>query len=298
MNNITESSTSSIPPSAQSSEEFSHPDSTQFQDLMKVKEIEEKQKRRRKRPQEVSESKKSAVKSQNPGYKKVLKSEYLKKTQAAPSSPPLSPPLETSSKDQETLEASLIQTVIEEEKIHLSSPLSSTPSLNQIEEQSAPLSDTLQKQASEIFVQKENRKIASATAPAPLPQQNAPFFLTPPSSTPAAYTLLSPEALALFEKMVAVMTVMHTSGITETIIYLNPEEFSSSFLNAQIIIREYSTAPLMYNIELLGNPSAVALFQKHRSLLEESFKEEKRKYKINRLEISLLPASQDKSDSL
>ncbi|MGR3911700.1 MAG: hypothetical protein QRY71_00100 [Candidatus Rhabdochlamydia sp.] len=305
MSNITHPSTTTVSQNPQAAEEFVKPDSTQFQDLMKVKESEEKQKKKKKRPQEFEEEQKSAsrtrlaaenkkVKSlktqsdstlENRGYKRVLKSTFLEAAAKERALRELS----------QSQEKELSQAGILEEKVTLSETVSLRQEEAVVMQETPPLSQPLPLQAySETPLQKERKKPVTPAALNPPPSQEPLlFFLSPPAVKAPTYTLLSPEALALFEKMVSVMTVMHTSGITETTIHLNPEEFSySSFQGTQIVIREYSSAPLMYNIELLGNAAAVTLFKKNLSSLENSFKEGKRKYKINRLEVSLLPVAQ------
>jgi len=100
--------------------------------------------------------------------------------------------------------------------------------------------------------------------------------------------MMSNQTLALFEKMISMISIMKDSGMTETTIHLNTAEFANSqYYGAQIIIREYSSAPLTYNIELLGNPMAAELFRKNLGLLRSAFDDPKLRYRVHRLDASI-----------
>ncbi|HKZ00289.1 MAG TPA: hypothetical protein VJ112_03885, partial [Rhabdochlamydiaceae bacterium] len=89
--------------------------------------------------------------------------------------------------------------------------------------------------------------------------------------------------------MVGVITVMSSSGVTETVITLNSPQFASSvFFGAQIIIQEYSTAPKAFNIQLNGNPQALDIFQGNADDLMAAFQYGNYNFKINRLDTGLL----------
>lgn len=94
----------------------------------------------------------------------------------------------------------------------------------------------------------------------------------------------------VFNKMVGVMTVMQlTPGIQETSFILNGPQFASSvFFGSQIIIQEFSTAPLMFNVQLNGSQQAVSLFQKNLGDLIAAFQGGQYAFKINRLETGYL----------
>jgi hypothetical protein len=71
---------------------------------------------------------------------------------------------------------------------------------------------------------------------------------------------LAPGIDTLFEKMASCMIVMNSSHETETTLFLdNPHFASSSFFGTQITIREFTTAPKAFNIEIVSNPQAIAL---------------------------------------
>ena len=126
-----------------------------------------------------------------------------------------------------------------------------------------------------------------ATTPASTPL--GPLFIAPAPQTTPAYMQLNSEMLALFEKMVSQIFIMQTNGINETTIHLNTPEFASSlFSGAQIVIKEYSTAPLTFNIEFLGSPQNTLYFEQNIGSLRAAFASEDRKYSIHRIESRLL----------
>lgn len=114
-----------------------------------------------------------------------------------------------------------------------------------------------------------------------------PFFLPPPAPVAPGYASMKPEVFQLFERMVMAITVMHESGATETTIHLNSPDFTI-FAGAQIVIREYSTAPRAYNVEFLGNAQNTALFSASAQDLVAGINTANYNFKINRIESSLL----------
>jgi len=141
--------------------------------------------------------------------------------------------------------------------------------------------------------QKEEQK----TAPSQIPEGAAfqqgtslgPFFIPPAAETAPGYTQMKPEIFALFEKMVSTIMVMHDSGVTETVIHLSPADFSL-FAGAQIVVREFSTAPKAFNIEFQGNAQNTVLFDQNMGDLMAAFQYGNYNFKINRMESSLLAA--------
>ncbi len=85
------------------------------------------------------------------------------------------------------------------------------------------------------------------------------------------------------------MTVMNTTGVTKTTINLdNPKFANSVFYGAQIVISEFSTAPKAYNIQLLGNQQAVALFTNNAQELVAAFQAGNYTFKVNRIDTGYL----------
>ena len=142
---------------------------------------------------------------------------------------------------------------------------------------------------------KEEKKIEEAAergfifpqAPSPESMQ-VPTQAQPAPTAPAAYATLHPTVLDLFERMVGVMTVMTAAGITETTLTLSaPEYANSAFFGAQVIIKEFVTAPKAYNVQIVASPQGVALVQKNMSDLMSSFQAGNYNFKVNRLEALL-----------
>lgn len=164
-----------------------------------------------------------------------------------------------------------------------------------------PAPATPKKEQPSLSVEKEEKKEEKARASekkesapplqqAPLPAQPASVASSAPltPTAPPTYANLHPQVMELFEKMVGVLTIMQTTGEKTTSLQLNSPQYASSlFYGTQIIIREYAPAPGSYNIELLGNPQAVALFTENLPNLQKSFQEGNYPFHVNRIEASL-----------
>jgi hypothetical protein len=142
------------------------------------------------------------------------------------------------------------------------------------------------------YVEKEKKKAETGAVTAAAPQApvlpEAPPILAPPQpATP--YALLHPQIMELFDRMVGTMSVMSLSGVTETVIDLSAEKFASSvFFGSQIIIREYGSAPLAYNIQINSSPQAMALLEKNAATLMAAFQHGNYNFRVHRLESGLL----------
>ena len=138
---------------------------------------------------------------------------------------------------------------------------------------------------------KEPEKEEAPAAVFPIqPEAPSPLFIPASSGITPGYASLRAEILALFERMVSVISVMHDAGITETTIHLTSEMAGSMFAGAQIVIREFSTAPKAFNIEFIGNAQNTALFEQNVASLLAAFQSGNYNFSIHRLESSLLPA--------
>ncbi len=116
----------------------------------------------------------------------------------------------------------------------------------------------------------------------------APHIEAPAPVAPSPYAQMSPQILALFERMVGVMTIIQTTGITETVLTLNARQFATSVLyGSQIIIREYSTAPTKFNVEFIGSPQALALVQGNIPALLGAVQQGNFNFTINRFDVKL-----------
>jgi hypothetical protein len=281
------------------SSEPARPGTDKFKKLMKVGEPSEKQKKKKKRPEEIEEEKKAGLQTgpvsadkaassagkinQFPKIQKVSESEkrqtkHQKRreeeiTTTAPSTSLGAP----SSK--EIAEHTAISKSKEKARESVQPPPQPPQKLDEIIEEEQQI--VQQEKAFEKTKPTAPLKAETPTTLPPAASPLGPSFLPPPTEVAPAYSLLGGQTLALFEKMVSMIMVMQSSGMTETTIHL-PE-----FANAQIVIREFSTAPLAYNIELIGNPEAVAFFQRNLAPLRTAFQERKLRFSVNRLETSL-----------
>jgi hypothetical protein len=104
------------------------------------------------------------------------------------------------------------------------------------------------------------------------------------SSEVKAFASLSIEPI--FEEMVSQMSFLHENGIQQTTFTYDSK--TSVLSGVQVVIKEFSTAPKSFNVELMGTPEAVVLLQKNVSDLVAAFNAEERPFKINRLETHLL----------
>lgn len=145
--------------------------------------------------------------------------------------------------------------------------------------------------------QKTAKADEESLAPTPLAGLLGPSAPTPPPQMAplnAPFANLPPQLQQFFERMVGVMTVMNTSGITETTIKLNNPQFAKSpFYDTEIVIREFSTAPKQFNIELKGNNQAVQLITDNAQELVAAFQAGRYNFKVNRIDTSYLPPSSE-----
>lgn len=138
---------------------------------------------------------------------------------------------------------------------------------------------------------REAREEEIAALAARVPGEVAPFaphIEAPAPTAPSPYAQMSPQVLALFERMVGVMTIIQTTGVTETVMTLNARQFASSVLyGSQIVIREFSTAPTSFNVEFIGSPEALALVQQNIPGLMGAVQQGNFNFTINRFDVKL-----------
>ncbi|NGX39493.1 MAG: hypothetical protein KR126chlam1_00822 [Chlamydiae bacterium] len=141
----------------------------------------------------------------------------------------------------------------------------------------------------------EETLISAPRTDAELPTAQPTAITEPLPPLAAPFANLHPQVVQLFERMVGVMTVMHESGITETTINLdNPQYANSRFFGAQIVIREFSTAPKVFNIELRGNDEATTLFSANAQELVAAFQGANYNFTVGRVDTSYLPSEMRK----
>lgn len=117
------------------------------------------------------------------------------------------------------------------------------------------------------------------TAGIPLPNFENPFPAIAASTNTPTYSKLSPEIHELFEKMGGVMTIQQSKGIMTTTMNINMP--GSVFDGAQVILNQYSTAPNSFNIQLVGNPDSVKIFNQNLDALKASFKQANFNFETN-----------------
>ncbi len=213
-----------------------------------------------------------------PKQRKRTEEEILAEGSSAPSPVKSTTPFEPSSKDIKTDSSDVLKKTKPPEEIPPEEPL---------------YEDDLQfeqKMADVTASKKPESKIKEPTPPLLPPSPTpvyAPNLLSPASNVAPAYASLTPEVFTLFERLIGSMSVMNTSGITETTIELNSSEFST-FAGAKIVITEHSTAPKAFNIEFLGTTQTVDLFAGSVANLMAAFKNGNYAFTVNRIDTSLL----------
>lgn len=117
-----------------------------------------------------------------------------------------------------------------------------------------------------------------------------PPSVPPPSAmTPLSRCAHSPAIAELCAKLVDMLCITHTSGLTQTTFCLQTESLRNSPLfGTKITIAEYSTAPKAFNIQICSSAQGVALCQRHLGQLMSALHEGKRTFSVHRLETELL----------
>lgn len=305
------------------SRQASKPDAQKFKEMMKIGDSEKKQKKGKKRQTESEEELKARLRSGAASAEKDVegakKGAKVPKIQQVGESEKREPKREKRAEEvsPEAIEEEGLSTVQREKtsQVKIESELTDLENKMAILSQSVPQeleAEEKEEEAQAVYEEKQEgaeesvtnqtQKVESvekeeAATQAVLPASTTlgPLFIAPPSEAPPAYATLNSEVLALFERMVGVISIMKESGITETIIHLNTAEFSNSrFAGSQIIIREFSTAPLAYNIELQGTPQNTALFEQNVGSLMQAFQSSNYPFRINRIDTRLLSQRPDK----
>lgn len=117
--------------------------------------------------------------------------------------------------------------------------------------------------------------------PPPLIPPSTPLFLAP--TTSASLLFEDAEVQQMFERLGLAMTVMQEGGITETTVHLSPQEFPH-LAGTEIIIRQYSAAPLIFNIEFVGQN--LGLIEQNIGQLMNAFQSGQFNFKVHRIETS------------
>lgn len=304
------------------------PGTDKFKDLMKIDSSPEKQKKKKKQSEESKEEQKAKIQAgpasptrpvekmkktqKHPKVQKVGESEkkqtqHHKRSEETPSemaSEEVAAASSTPKQPVQPLEIPKGDKAIEEEKREatVSYAAEAQKELEElIEEEELTVQE--EQEISESFKKvatrkEEPQKAAAQEATAGPTSTLGPLFLSPATQAPPVYALFDAQTLALFEKMVSLISILKDTGVTETTLHLNTPEFANSqYYGAQIIIREYSTAPLTYNIEFIGNPLAADLFRRNLPTLRSAFDDPKLRFRIHRLDTSIERPSERKEES-
>lgn len=102
---------------------------------------------------------------------------------------------------------------------------------------------------------------------------------------------LSAEIEALFEKMAGTMLLLSSSNETETTLFLDTPQFDHSpFYGTRITIKEFSTAPRAFNVEIATSSVALAHLNAHKSALLAAFAKGDFNFSIGRLDTEIQQA--------
>jgi hypothetical protein len=283
------------------------PGTDKFRDFMKVGESGERQKKKKKRQDESEEDTKAELRTGSKTPERVpdtKKAEEFKKIQkigesekrqsmahkrAEEAEAAEEAAAQINQKKIESLNLDLIQSAALDKKSSVTSSYMGELQQKEIEEEEVKAAEEKGEDEG-IKIQRKVKKDHVPTSPVAPPPATplGPLFIAPAPDVAPAYMQLNSEMLALFEKMTSQIFIMQTNGINETTINLNTPEFASSrFFGAQIVIKEYSTAPLAFNIEFLGSPQNSLYFEQNIASLRAAFAGEERKYSIHRIESRL-----------
>jgi|GEM_PF-4858949 len=100
-----------------------------------------------------------------------------------------------------------------------------------------------------------------------------------PPTQSASYARLQSDVFELFRKMVGIMTIEQTKGVSKTTITLNMP--GSVFDKCQVELNHYDTAPHCFNVQLLGNEQAVNYFNANMADLAAAFQNSRFAFEVN-----------------
>jgi hypothetical protein len=129
----------------------------------------------------------------------------------------------------------------------------------------------------------DEQNLLSSFMPLPSTQlQERQFFASIAVSSINNVPALSPDAALLFEKMASSMLILYSSGDQETTLFVDNHD--SIFCGTRITIKEFSTAPKIFNVHISSNPSSLHLINAHKAALLNSFEQSKFPFSVHRLE--------------
>lgn len=121
--------------------------------------------------------------------------------------------------------------------------------------------------------------------PTPCPQHEAPFLVEGTHSTETVErtpSFFSSDVYLFFEQLCSKMIIQASSHSTETTLVIdNPH---SLFFGTEITIKEFSTAPKVFNIEVLSHPTAIQTIESHSEHLLCLFRQEHFPFSVHRFD--------------
>ena len=96
---------------------------------------------------------------------------------------------------------------------------------------------------------------------------------------PPSYSTLASHIYDLYERLVGLVTVQQYSDRTKTTVTLNMP--GSIFHNAEIVLEKYATALNTFNIQLLGSPQAVEVFDANIDDLIAAFQDHQHSFEVH-----------------
>jgi len=135
-----------------------------------------------------------------------------------------------------------------------------------------------------IAEDEEKKKEPEGVATAPMP---TPLFISAPSTEVSAVAPSGAvaEIESLAEKMISSMQVLCSSGDTETSLFLNNP--SSLFFGTTVTIREFSTAPKAFNIEIRAASEVLAILNAGKQVLLSNLEKSEYAFSVYRIETHL-----------
>ncbi len=143
----------------------------------------------------------------------------------------------------------------------------------------------------------KKRSIFEIIADAAVPPFPIPMTIDPSCDVQCASNIppiSKQEADWIVSEATAAITHCIDSGVKETTLRLEGAHFQTSPLyGTEIVITEFSTAPLAFNVEFRCSPTALAFLQPHLPGLAAAFHlTPKREFSFNRIDASLEDSSQ------
>ncbi len=150
------------------------------------------------------------------------------------------------------------------------------------EEVTSPVPSDLQGNLELNKKKKDEDFVEANLANAGLPHTHIPETLPPlENSDMPRYTQLSPDVYELFERTTGVIYIVEHADKSSTSVTINMP--NTVYNGAELVIDRYSTAPMAFNVQLIGSPEAVKSFEANLEGLKSSFDEAQYNFEVNLL---------------